>query len=116
MSGLLPGSSSSVAVRRITCGSAGRSAIRWLPQTEQKCRFLPGEDSKTLSLSVPPSHRNFSRGTRPVVVNGAAWALRQVRQEQWPIARPAASASYVTAPHKQLPFISSPVEIEPLPG
>jgi hypothetical protein len=28
---------------------------------------------------------NFSRGTRVVAAKGAACALRQVRQEQWPI-------------------------------
>src|SRR5207244_2109092 len=44
ISGRTPGSSSRVATRRMTCGSAGRSASTWLPHTEQKRRSLPGED------------------------------------------------------------------------
>jgi hypothetical protein len=39
-----------------------------VPQTVQKWRFLPGEDSKARSLSSPLSQLNFSRGTRAVGV------------------------------------------------
>ena len=42
MVGVAPGSSSSVATRRMTCGCAGWSATRCVPHSEQKCRSLPG--------------------------------------------------------------------------
>lgn len=84
--GRTPGSSSSVATRRMTCGCPTHSAIRCVPQREQKCRSLPGDDSNEASAVSPCNQRKSARSTRAVEANAAACAFRQVRQWQWPIA------------------------------
>jgi hypothetical protein len=116
--GRAPGSSSSVATRRMIFGWLCRSAIRCDPQDEQKYRNLPGEDSNDERRSWPLVHLKCSRLTHAVGANGAAWAFRQEWQWQWPIGPSNWSASYWTAPHRQLPFmpLNLPAKIAGLPA
>jgi hypothetical protein len=54
-SGLRPGSSSSVATRRITVSLPARRATSCVPHVPQKKRRLPGDDSKARSSSFMQS-------------------------------------------------------------
>ena len=64
-----------------------------LHQREQNQRSLPGEDSYERRTSSPASQRKPARRTRAVVAKAALWALRQVRQWQWPMGPERDSAS-----------------------
>src|SRR4051812_46664100 len=103
--GTCPGSSSSVATRRMTVSLPGCRAMICVPQRLQKWRSLPGDDGYAVSMSAPDSHRKCSCRTVADVLKAAACALRQVRHEQCRMGESSCETSYRTCPQRQLPRI-----------
>src|SRR5262249_55028074 len=91
--GRMPGSSSSVPAGMMTCVAASSSMGTLDPQTRQKARNVPSEDSNRSTRPAPEVQRKPRPWACKKVPNAAPCTLRHIEQWQWLMNRGGPSSS-----------------------